>query len=55
MNGILIQEVITYLIVAFAVAYTFYQLIKVLMPSKNSQSGCYGCSGDCSVHELKKQ
>jgi hypothetical protein len=50
----ILQEVVTYIIVAFAVGYTIYQFIKVFIPSKTGTTGCSGCSGECSVHDLKK-
>ncbi len=41
----MIQEIITYLIVISAAAYTAYSFVKFFIPSKNKK---YVCSGGCS-------
>ncbi|HLN54141.1 MAG TPA: FeoB-associated Cys-rich membrane protein [Lentimicrobium sp.] len=50
-----IQEIIVFLIIALAVIYTGYKIMKRF---KTKASGCDGCSSDCSgcsIMELKKQ
>ena len=49
----MIQEIITYTIIATAVVYTLYSFVRTLIPTKNnnSHSSCAGCSG-CAVKTL---
>lgn len=50
-----IQEIVVFMIIAMAVIYTGYKIMKRL---KTKSSDCDGCSTDCSgcsVMELKKR
>lgn len=48
----MIQEIITYTVVALAFAYAIYSAVNIFIPSKKSKAGmcASGCSG-CSVHK----
>ncbi len=42
----MIQDVLTYLLIASATAYIFFSLYRMIYPSKkNRRTGCPGCSG----------
>lgn len=46
----MIQEIITYIIIAFAASYSLYSFIRLVIPSKNkSKLICSGNCGSCSV------
>ena len=47
----MVQDLLTYLLIASATAYILFSLYRMIYPSKKSQSmGCPGCSG-CS-HDI---
>jgi len=48
----MIQEIITYLIITIATAYTLYNFYKFIIPSKNNSIN--SCSGACSGCALSK-
>ncbi len=48
----MIQEILTYIIIAFAFAYTIYNFVIFLIPKKNYANG-HACSGGCSGCEFK--
>ncbi len=51
----MIQDVLTYLLIASATAYILYSLFRLIYPSKNAMgAGCPGCGGGCS-HEGNKK
>ncbi|MCF8374076.1 MAG: hypothetical protein K9H64_20810 [Bacteroidales bacterium] len=46
----MLQYIITYIIIAGAVAYSTYQAFLFFKPSKGKQGGgCAGCSGGCGL------
>jgi hypothetical protein len=45
----IVQEIITYLIVAAASGYALFQFVKILISIKNKNVHCNGCSGDCKI------
>jgi len=49
----LFQEIITYLIIAWAAGYTIYQFVKITFLTRNKNTGCTGCNGGCGIKELK--
>ncbi len=51
----MVQEIITYIIIFLAFAYTIYKLIKLVLPSKKevNNSCSSGCSG-CAISSNKK-
>jgi len=45
----MIQDLLTYLLIASATAYILFSLYRMIFPSKKSRSmGCPGCAGGCS-------
>ncbi len=56
----MIQEIITYIIVAFAFVYAIYGIIKIFIPSKNGKyktscsAGCSGCAMNRTVKSKVK-
>ncbi|GAB7087127.1 FeoB-associated Cys-rich membrane protein [Marinifilum fragile] len=49
-----IQLILTYLIIIYAVGYTFYQLVQMIKKQKESACGG-GCSGCDFKNELKNK
>lgn len=49
--SLMIQEIITYIIIALAGIYTLYGIFRFFVPGKNSKkSACGGaCSGSCEL------
>jgi len=44
----MIQNLLTYLLIASAAAYILFSLYRMIFPSKNGKArGCPGCSGGC--------
>ena len=49
----MIQDLLTYLVIASATAYIIFSLYRMIYPSKKGQTmGCPGCSGRCK-HEVE--
>ena len=45
----MIQDLLTYLLIASATAYILFSLYRMIYPSKKGQAlGCPGCAGGCS-------
>lgn len=49
----MVQEIISYLIIMFAVLYTIYGTVKLFLPSKQ-KAGCE-CAASCSGCDLKNK
>jgi hypothetical protein len=48
----MIQDLLTYLLIASATAYILFSLYRMIYPSKKSQAmGCPGCAGGCA-HDI---
>jgi len=59
----MIQEILTYIIVASAFLFAGYKILLVFIPSSNKKqsfqgikpinsNGCDSCSGDCAIREM---
>jgi len=44
----MIQEIITYSVVALAAGILFWNLIKIIFPPKNQHTNSTGCSSSCN-------
>jgi hypothetical protein len=50
----MIQDLLTYLLIASATAYILFSLYRMIYPSKKNQAmGCPGCSGGCTPADAK--
>ncbi|MBN2813205.1 MAG: hypothetical protein JXQ80_03950 [Bacteroidales bacterium] len=49
----MIQDIITYALIAYSVWYTLYRLVLFFRsPSKRCQTACAGCAG-CALKNIK--
>lgn len=49
-----LQELLTYLIIAAALAYAGYGLYRIIRPRKDSQGACAGACG-CEKEDIRSQ
>jgi hypothetical protein len=49
----MIQDLLTYLLIASAMAYILFSLYRMIFPSKNARAmGCPGCAGGCAPEKI---
>ncbi|OFX17651.1 MAG: hypothetical protein A2033_09205 [Bacteroidetes bacterium GWA2_31_9] len=46
------QDILTYIIINLAIAYTIYSFYKSIIVKKKGISGCSGCSKSCEIKKV---
>ena len=48
----MLQDILTYIIITLAIAYTIYSFYKSIIVRKKEISGCAGCSKSCEIKKV---
>lgn len=46
------QDILTYIIITLAIAYTIYSFYKSIIVKKKANIGCSGCSKSCEIKKV---